>query len=184
MTNRDPYPETQRAPYALPEGVPTLQDDPVVTRWPVDWASENLDGAALPIGIHCSALAEIPARYALTTNANLLVIGATVRFAVVGRFGTPAALVLGQELCHSIEQQPALGHVCSAISQPRDKIADEQPARRDGEPGPALHAGIEPTNARHGDGRLSADRSARPAPDRGHRDQQLRARVEVVLSLN
>ena len=32
MLNRDPYPETRRAPYALPEGVPALQDDPVVTR--------------------------------------------------------------------------------------------------------------------------------------------------------
>ena len=73
------------------------------SRWPVDCASESLDGAALPIGIHCSALAEIPAQYALTTNANLLAIGATVRFAVMGRFGTPAALVIGQELNGGID---------------------------------------------------------------------------------
>lgn len=48
MIDRDPYPDVPRAPYALPEGVPPLQEDPDLTRrkWLGVLAASWIVGAA------------------------------------------------------------------------------------------------------------------------------------------
>lgn len=52
MPHRDPYPETARAPYALPDGVPALQEDPQRVRRRVVLAS--LCGAAFGVAALCA----------------------------------------------------------------------------------------------------------------------------------